>query len=178
MTEAGPVLSKNEPFRRKIIKIYDYVCKRNLHPTPQRLVRQDGSGLILIPGNMLTPNNYLNNAHYFRQDSSFLYYFGLNTPALVGLIDADSGEVALYGDDFTVEDIIWTGPQPSLREQGAEAGVSNTFPLADLKTHLTKAIVQGRRIHYLPPYRAKPSCCSPTCWDSNRPHCTITSRSS
>ena len=96
-----------------------------------------GSGLILIPGNMLTPNNYLNNAYYFRQDSSFLYYFGLNTPALVGLIDADSGEVALYGDDFTVEDIIWTGPQPSLREQGAEAGVSNTFPLADLKTHLT-----------------------------------------
>ena len=52
-----------------------------------------GSGLILIPGNMLTPNNYLNNAYYFRQDSSFLYYFGLNTPALVGLIDADSGEV-------------------------------------------------------------------------------------
>ena len=82
-----------------------------------------GSGLILIPGNMLTPNNYLNNAYYFRQDSSFLYYFGLNTPALVGLIDADSGEVALYGDDFTVEDIIWTGPQPSLCEQGAEAGV-------------------------------------------------------
>ena len=114
-----------------------------------------GSGLILIPGNMLTPNNYLNNAYYFRQDSSFLYHFGLNTPALVGLIDADSGEVALYGDDFTVEDIIWTGPQPSLREQGAEAGVSNTFPLADLKTHLTKAIVQGRRIHYLPPYRGE-----------------------
>ena len=66
-TEAGPVLSKNEPFRRKIIKIYDYVCKRNLHPTPQRLVRQDGQRLILIPGNMLTPNNYLNNAYYFRQ---------------------------------------------------------------------------------------------------------------
>lgn len=137
-----------------------------------------GSGLILIPGNMLTPNNYLNNAYYFRQDSSFLYYFGLNTPALVGLIDADSGEVALYGDDFTVEDIIWTGPQPSLREQGAEAGVSNTFPLADLKTHLTKAIVQGRRIHYLPPYRGETKLLLADCWDSNRPHCTITSRSS
>lgn len=77
-----------------------------------------GSGLILIPGNMLTPNNYLNNAYYFRQDSSFLYYFGLNTPALVGLIDADSGEVALYGDDFTVEDIIWTGPQPRCANKG------------------------------------------------------------
>lgn len=129
-TEAGPVLSKNEPFRRKIIKIYDYVCKEIYIRRRSALCGKMGSGLILIPGNMLTPNNYLNNAYYFRQDSSFLYYFGLNTPALVGLIDADSGEVALYGDDFTVEDIIWTGPQPSLREQGAEAGVSNTFPLA------------------------------------------------
>ena len=99
-----------------------------------------GSGLILIPGNMLTPNNYLNNAYYFRQDSSFLYYFGLNTPALVGLIDADTREVALYGDDFTVEDIIWTGPQPTLREEGARAGVADCRPLAALADYLAAAI--------------------------------------
>ena len=80
-----------------------------------------GSGLILLPGNPLTPNNYPNNAYYFRQDSSFRYYFGLNVPGIAGVIDADSGEEALYGDDFTVEDIIWTGPQPTLREMGAEA---------------------------------------------------------
>ena len=83
-----------------------------------------GSGLILIPGNMLTPNNYLNNAYYFRQDSSFLYYFGLNTPALVGLIDADSGEVALYGDDFTVEDIM----------DGAAAFAARTRPKQAFRT--------------------------------------------
>ncbi len=114
-----------------------------------------GSGLILLPANRHAPNNYPNNAYYFRQDSSFRYYFGLDTPALAGLIDADSGEEALYGDDFTVEDIIWTGPQPTLRELGAEVGVTATFPLADLEGRLRKAIAQGRRIHYLPPYRGE-----------------------
>ncbi|MEG0808512.1 MAG: aminopeptidase P N-terminal domain-containing protein, partial [Alistipes sp.] len=89
-----------------------------------------GSGIILLPGNMYSPNNYPNNAYYFRQDSSFCYYFGLQVPALLGVIDADSGEEALYGDDFTVEDIIWTGPQPTLRSLGAQVGISATFPLA------------------------------------------------
>lgn len=114
-----------------------------------------GQGIILLPGNAPAPNNYPNNAYYFRQDSSFLYYFGLNIPSLVGLIDADSGEEALYGDDFTVEDIIWTGPQPTLRELGAQAGVTETFPSADLAARLRKAIAQGRKIHYLPPYRGE-----------------------
>ena len=114
-----------------------------------------GSGLILLPGNPLTPNNYPNNAYYFRQDSSFRYYFGLNVPGIAGVIDADSGEEALYGDDFTVEDIIWTGPQPTLREMGAEVGVGATHPMAELQPRLTRAIAQGRRIHYLPPYRGE-----------------------
>ena len=114
-----------------------------------------GQGIVLLPGNGLAPNNYPNNAYYFRQDSSFLYYFGLNIPALVGVIDADTGEEALYGDDFTVEDIIWTGPQPTLRELGAGVGVAETFPTAALEARLRKAIAQGRRIHYLPPYRGE-----------------------
>ena len=114
-----------------------------------------GSGIILLPGNPLTPNNYPNNAYYFRQDSTFRYYFGLNVPSLVGLIDADSGEEALYGDDFTVEDIIWTGPQPTLREMVAGVGVTATFPMAELEGRLRKAIALGRRIHYLPPYRGE-----------------------
>ena len=114
-----------------------------------------GSGIILLPGNPLTPNNYPNNAYYFRQDSTFRYYFGLNVPSVVGLIDADSGEEALYGDDFTVEDIIWTGPQPTLRELGAGVGVTATFPMAELEGRLRRAIALGRRIHYLPPYRGE-----------------------
>ena len=114
-----------------------------------------GSGIILFPGNPLSPNNYPNNAYYFRQDSSFRYYFGLNVPSVVGVIDADTGEEALYGDDFTVEDIIWTGPQPTLREMGAGVGITATFPMAELEKRLRKAVALGRRVHYLPPYRGE-----------------------
>ena len=114
-----------------------------------------GSGVILLPGNMPAPNNYPNNTYYFRQDSSFLYYFGLNIPSLVGVIDADTGGKILFGDDFTVEDIIWTGPQPTLRELGAQVGIAAAHPMAELEKHLRKAIAQGRRIHYLPPYRGE-----------------------
>ena len=75
-----------------------------------------GSGLILLPGNTYSPYNYPNNAYAFRQDSTFLYYFGLNLPSLAGVIDAETGEATLFGDDFTVDAIIWTGPQPTLLE--------------------------------------------------------------
>lgn len=126
-----------------------YVSRR------RTLCEKMGSGLILLPGNTFSPNNYPNNAYYFRQDSTFRYYFGLNTPTLVGLLDAETGEAALYGDDFTVEDIIWTGPQPTLREQGAEVGVEKSYPLAALADHLVAAIRLGRRIHFLPPYRGE-----------------------
>jgi len=114
-----------------------------------------GGGLILLPGNFQSPNNYPNNTYYFRQDSTFLYYFGLNIPSLTGVIDADTGEEMLFGDDFTVEDIIWMGPQPSLRELGAEVGVAKTYPLAELENRLREAVRLGRRVHYLPPYRGE-----------------------
>ena len=126
-----------------------YVARR------KTLCEKIGSGVILLPGNTFSPNNYPNNAYYFRQDSTFRYYFGLNTPTLVGVIDAETGEAALYGDDFTVEDIIWTGPQPTLKEMGVEVGVEQTFPLAALQEVLSRAIRLGRRIHYLPPYRGE-----------------------
>lgn len=126
-----------------------YGTRRNLLRTKIQ------SGIVLLPGNAPAPNNYPNNAYYFRQDSTFLYYFGLNLPSLVGVVDVDSGEEMLFGDDFTVEDIIWTGPQPTLRELGAQVGITATYPLAALEERLRKAIAQGRRIHYLPPYRGE-----------------------
>lgn len=126
-----------------------YGTRRNLLRTKIQ------SGIVLLPGNAPAPNNYPNNAYYFRQDSTFLYYFGLNLPSLVGVVDVDSGEEMLFGDDFTVEDIIWTGPQPTLRELGAQVGITDTYPMAALEERLRKAIAQGRRIHYLPPYRGE-----------------------
>ena len=97
------------------------------------LARRVGKGLILLPGNPEVPNNYPNNTYYFRQDSTFRYYFGLDVPSLVGLLDAESGEAYIFGDDFTVEDIIWTGPMPTIAEQAAEVGVERTAPLAELR---------------------------------------------
>ena len=119
------------------------------------LCRRVGKGLILLPGNPEVPNNYPNNTYYYRQDSTFRYYFGLDVPSLMGLIDAESGEAILFGDDFTVEDIIWTGPMPTLRELGAEVGVEKTFPKAEVREVLRKAIDLNRPVHYLPPYRAE-----------------------
>lgn len=104
---------------------------------------------------MPSPNNYPNNAYYFRQDSTFLYFFGLNMPSMVGVIDAETGEATLYGDDFTVEDIIWTGPQPAVAELGAQVGVTKTAPLSELAPAMRKAVTLNRRVHYLPPYRGE-----------------------
>ena len=119
------------------------------------LARRIGNGLILIPGNTLSPFNYPNNTYSFRQDSTFLYYFGLNIPSLMAVLDAESGEAMLFGDDFTVEDIIWTGPQPRLVELGAQVGVSNCQPLKALDGVLAAAMKLNRRIHFLPPYRGE-----------------------
>ena len=119
------------------------------------LCRRVGKGLILLPANPEVPNNYPNNTYYYRQDSTFRYYFGLDVPLLMGVLDAESGEAMLFGDDFTVEDIIWTGPMPTLSELGAEVGVEKCFPKAEVRTLLKKAIEQNRPVHYLPPYRAE-----------------------
>ena len=121
----------------------------------EELRRRVGQGLILLPGNVESPLNYPNNAYHFRQDSTFLYYFGHNVPLLVATIDADTGEEVLYGDDFTVDDIIWMGPQATIRELAAEVGVANAKPMAALAVDIQKAIALGRDVHYLPPYRGE-----------------------
>ena len=113
------------------------------------------TGLILLPGHTESPINYPNNAYRFRQDSNFLYYFGLALPDLAGVIDTADGETTLFGDDFTVEDIIWMGPQPKVAELAAKAGVAKTAPLAALAETIFAAVSQGRRIHILPPYRGE-----------------------
>ncbi len=119
------------------------------------ITRMESSGIVLIPGNELSPNSYLNNAYYFRQDGSFRYLFGLDQPSLWGVIDLDSGESAIYGDDTTLDEIIWTGAQPTIGERATEAGVSTTYPTTTLRHHITAAKSSGRKIHLLPPYRGE-----------------------
>lgn len=119
------------------------------------LRRRIGSGLILLPGNADAPFNYPNNTYAFRQDSTFLYYFGLNHASMTGVLDADSGEDELYADDLTVDDIIWTGPQPSVRDLAASVGVSRSYAAAALAERIAMAVRLGRKVHFLPPYRGR-----------------------
>lgn len=119
------------------------------------LRRRIGKGIILLPGNVESPFNYPNNTFHFRQDSTFMYFFGHSVPALAGVIDVESGEETLYGDDFTVEDIIWMGPQPTIRDFANEVGVAQSKPMAKLQEDVRRAISLGREVHYLPPYRGE-----------------------
>ena len=119
------------------------------------LRRRVGKGIILLPGNVESPFNYPNNTFHFRQDSTFIYFFGHSVPALAGVIDAESGEETLYGDDFTVEDIIWMGPQPTIRDFADRVGVAQAKPMASLTQDIQRAIALGREVHYLPPYRGE-----------------------
>ncbi len=112
-----------------------------------------GSGLVLLLGHDLSPMNCADNPYPFRQDSSFLYFFGLDDPSLAGVIDIDTGAEYLYGDDLTVEEIVWTGPQPALSEKAARVGVAQTGPAGDLEAVLSQAAAQGREIHFVPQYR-------------------------
>ena len=90
----------------------------------ERLRTQVPSGVILLLGNELSPMNYADNAYPFRQDSSFLYFFGLDEPGLAAVIDVDEGTEYLFGDDSTAEEVVWTGPQTPLREKAQAVGVA------------------------------------------------------
>ena len=119
----------------------------------EALRRQIDSGLILLLGNAEASSNYPDNTYHFRQDSSFLYFFGINHPGFAGVIDVESGEEVIFGNDFTMDDIIWMGPQPSVAQQATEVGVEKSAPLAQLKQVVENAQRQGRQVHFLPPYR-------------------------
>ncbi len=112
-------------------------------------------GIVLLLGNTDSPMNYTDNCYYFRQDSSFLYFFGLDYQRLAGMIDLDSGEEVVFGDDVSIQDIIWMGPQVSLKEKASRVGIVKTEPYKNLQEYIDKAISGGRKIHFLPPYRAE-----------------------
>ena len=110
-----------------------------------------GEGIILLPGNEESGMNYRDNLYPFRQDSCFLYFTGIDRPDLCFMIDIDSNQEILFGDDATVEDIVWTGPQEALALQAEKSGIA----YVRLKSEIPNALRGGRNIHFLPPYRAE-----------------------
>jgi Xaa-Pro aminopeptidase len=124
-----------------------YVGRRN------RLKGQLGSGLLLFLGNEESPMNYADNTFPFRQDSNFLYFFGMDRPGFAAIIDTDADRTVLFADNPTLDDIVWTGVLPSVAELAARAGVKETASVSELDVFLQKAGAQRRNIHFLPPYR-------------------------
>jgi len=119
-----------------------------------RLKRLVGSGVVVLFGNNESPMNYPNNGYYpFRQDSSFLYYFGQHRDGLVGMIDIDNDTETLVGDDIDIEDIVWYGSVDSVKDMAAQVGVANAAPMSELQKICDAAKSQKRGIHFLPPYR-------------------------
>ncbi|HUS86933.1 MAG TPA: aminopeptidase P family protein [Bacteroidales bacterium] len=130
--------------------------KAEVYTKRRELLRESVTGgLALFLGNIDTPMNYPANPYHFRQDSDFLYFFGLDLQGLAGLIDLDTGKDYIFGNDVDVDDIIWMGPQPSIKELALLAGVEDTYPMAKLEDMITDSLKTGRRIHFLPPYRGE-----------------------
>lgn len=121
----------------------------------RKLKQNVGSGLILFPGNTDVPMNYPSNTYHWRQDSNFLYFFGLDYQNMAAIIDIDEGKEYLFADDVSLDDIIWMGPQITREEKASLCGVENHHPFQMLKDTLFHAMLSGRVVHFLPPYRAE-----------------------
>ncbi len=119
----------------------------------EQLKRQFQGGKLLFIGNDESGMNYEDNTYHFRQDSTFLYYFGINKPGLVGWIDIDENKEYIFGDDPTIDSIVWTGSQPTVKELAALCGIENTGSLSEFNSKVQK--LPKNQVKFLPPYRGE-----------------------
>lgn len=127
--------------------------KRIYEERRAELRRRVGSGIVLLLGNDECGSNYEDNTYPYRQDSTFLYYFGLPFAGLAAIIDIDNDREVIFGDELTIDAIVWMGTQPTIHEKAHSVGVDCVLPSADLRKELDKAVAAGQRVHYLPVYR-------------------------
>lgn len=111
------------------------------------------SGLVLLLANNEAPANYPDNTYKYRQDSSFVYFLGHSLPGYAAVLDIESGEEIFFGDDVSMDDIIWMGPQPTVKELALQIGIEKVQPMSQLRAVIRGALSKGRKVHYLPPYR-------------------------
>ncbi len=111
------------------------------------------TGILLFLGNDESPMNYAGNTYRFRQDSSFLYYWGLNSTPLAAIINIDKDEEIIFGDDRNIDDIVWMGKEESLSDRARKVGISKIKSFSSLKKEIKKLSKKGAKIHYLPQYR-------------------------
>ncbi len=113
------------------------------------------SGVVIFPGNQESPRNYRGNDYKFEQDSTFLYYFGMNIPNLIAVLDIDKGEEYIFGTDFTIDDIVWMGEQKLLKEFAKDAGVENFLEMSEFEEFSNRFLEEKRELLFLPQYRAE-----------------------
>ena len=123
-----------------------YIKRRKL------LKKEFKSGILLFFGNTELPMNYPQNTYHFRQDSTFLYFFGMDEPGLAAIIDIDNNKEIIFGDDVDIEDIIWTGPVPMLKDKIEKVGITECAQFSKFSEFIENAKTQDRHIHFLPPY--------------------------
>ena len=108
-------------FSKKTYLDRRYVLKQNIK-----------SGILLFLGNDDLGMNYLDNTYHFRQDSTFLYYFGSDYAGLDAIIDIDENTEIIFGDELTIDHIVWMGSQPTIQSKSEKVGVNTTMPKAKL----------------------------------------------
>jgi Xaa-Pro aminopeptidase len=126
-----------------------YTHRRNL------LKKTAGSGILLFLGNDECGMNYEDNTYDFRQDSTFLYYFGLPYAGLSAVINIDEDDTIIFGDEISIDHIVWMGTQPTLKEKSEKVGIEKNLPAGKLPEYLKTAGEKGQTIHFLPPYRTE-----------------------
>ena len=125
-----------------------YIARR------EELKKRVGNGVIILFCNNDAPYNYPANAYRYRQDSCFLYFFGQQREGLVGVIDVDNDEEYLFGNDIDIDDIVWFGYVPSVKELAEEVGVMHSAPMKELRDYIDRAQQSHQPIHFLPQYRS------------------------
>lgn len=129
------------------------VYERRRHILAQKMREAGQDGILLFIGNAEAPAQYKDNCYKWRQDSTWLYYFGLDDPMYAAILDLDEGTETVYADDVDIDDIIWMGPQPSVQSKAERAGVAQSAPYAGVDQAVAAALKAGRKVHHVAPSR-------------------------
>lgn len=143
------MLNSNNMFKKEV-----YISRRSrLASLMSECAQQGRRGIAVFLGNVDAPQNYRGNDYKFRQESSFLYYWGIDEPGFAAVLDLDDASAVLYGNDVDMDDIIWMGPQPTVASKAGLIGADSSAPFAAFEEAVRKALSQGRPVHFLPPSR-------------------------
>ncbi|MBR6347111.1 MAG: aminopeptidase P family protein [Bacteroidales bacterium] len=128
-----------------------YIRRRKV--LKEKMAAAGQSGIAIFIGNVEAPAQYKDNGYKFRQDSTWLYYFGIDEPRYAAIIDIDSGDESVWADDVDIDDIIWMGPQPSVASRAAGTGIDRSGAYQDFEREVVAAMSSGRTVHFIPPSR-------------------------